>query len=234
LTIKIYYSTLYVNIEDKRMSNYSRKTTEPYRDYISAPDVEVDENDIPSAYKKELIFLEIATSVSKNSKDNNTQVGAAIVDKNGKVASLGYNGAVSGISDAHIPHSREDMELRLNKKYCDVCSPMFDGMVGKIELNHGDGSLDMPFAANKYPFMIHAEQNAIIHCSELDRLEGATIYITAYPCHVCTNLIAQKKISRIVVKNSTVNSLPPEELLKSLYILEQSRIELVTYTEVEP
>lgn len=41
------------------------------------------------------------------SKDPNTQVGAAIVDENHRVVSVGYNGFPTGVSDDEFPWSRE-------------------------------------------------------------------------------------------------------------------------------
>jgi len=50
---------------------------------------------------------------------------------------------------------------------------------------------------NKYPFVHHAEDNAIWHGRNKD-LEGATIYITARPCKACTLDIVRSCIKRIV------------------------------------
>ena len=50
----------------------------------------------------------------------------------------------------------------------------------------------------KYPFMIHAEANAIYNCSRLGRSTlGATAYITAMPCLDCLQMIYQCGISEI-------------------------------------
>jgi dCMP deaminase len=44
---------------------------------------------------------------------------------------------------------------------------------------------------------IHAEMNAILH-ADRDKLEGATIYVTHEPCELCSKLIAQAGIKRVV------------------------------------
>jgi dCMP deaminase len=50
---------------------------------------------------------------------------------------------------------------------------------------------------DKYPFMIHAEDNAIKH-AEGKCLDGATIYITAPPCPACMLDISWTTIERVV------------------------------------
>jgi dCMP deaminase len=52
---------------------------------------------------------------------------------------------------------------------------------------------------NKYPFMIHAEANAIYNCTRLGRSTlGATAYITAIPCANCLQALYQCGIKEIV------------------------------------
>jgi dCMP deaminase len=50
---------------------------------------------------------------------------------------------------------------------------------------------------DKYPFMIHAEDNAIKHAGG-KCLDGATIYVTAPPCKACMLDIASTTIDRVV------------------------------------
>ena len=52
-------------------------------------------------------FMGLAHLSALRSKDPNTQVGAAIVDENHRVVSVGYNGFPTGVSDDEVPWSRE-------------------------------------------------------------------------------------------------------------------------------
>ncbi len=52
-------------------------------------------------------FMGLAHLSALRSKDPHTQVGAAIVDENHRVVSVGYNGFPSGVSDDEFPWSRE-------------------------------------------------------------------------------------------------------------------------------
>ena len=52
------------------------------------------------------------------------------------------------------------------------------------------------FLHTKYPFVVHAEANAILNSTT--SLEGATIYVSLFPCHECSKLIIQSGIREIV------------------------------------
>ena len=52
-------------------------------------------------------FMGLAHLSSLRSKDPSTQVGAAIVDENHRVVSVGYNGLPKGCSDDEFPWDRE-------------------------------------------------------------------------------------------------------------------------------
>lgn len=60
----------------------------------------------PSAW--DIRFLELAQHVSAWSKDPSTKVGAAIVDNNHRIVSLGFNGFPRGVSDDRRLNNRED------------------------------------------------------------------------------------------------------------------------------
>ena len=57
-------------------------------------------------------FMGLAHLSALHSKDPNTQVGAAIVDENHRVVSVGYNGMPKGCSDDVFPWSREGAILQ--------------------------------------------------------------------------------------------------------------------------
>lgn len=57
-------------------------------------------------------FMGLAHLSALRSKDPNTQVGCAIVDKNHRVVSVGYNGMPTGCSDDEFPWGREGALLK--------------------------------------------------------------------------------------------------------------------------
>ncbi len=52
---------------------------------------------------------------------------------------------------------------------------------------------------NKYPYVIHAEMNALLNYKGDNKdLNGATAYVTLFPCHECAKCLSQAGIKRIV------------------------------------
>ena len=49
---------------------------------------------------------------------------------------------------------------------------------------------------NKYPYVVHAEANAILNSS--GNIKGATVYVTLFPCNECAKLLIQSGIKHIV------------------------------------
>ncbi|MFZ5980596.1 MAG: deoxycytidylate deaminase, partial [Candidatus Zixiibacteriota bacterium] len=54
------------------------------------------------------------------------------------------------------------------------------------------------FLDTKYPYVCHAEMNAITNSSNKPDLEGATMYVSLFPCNECTKLIVQVGITEVV------------------------------------
>ena len=57
--------------------------------------------------------------------------------------------------------------------------------------NDKEGFLD-----NKYPYVVHAEPNAILNAT--CPLEDCTLYVTLFPCNECAKLVIQSGIKKIV------------------------------------
>ncbi len=112
-------------------------------------------------------FMGIAMFSAQRSKDNNTQVGACIVNGEHKIVAVGYNGMPIGCNDDDMPWERE-----------------------------GETSLD-----TKYPFVCHAELNAILNRNSAD-LKGCTLYVTLFPCNECAKAIIQSGIKKVVYKSN--------------------------------
>ncbi len=55
---------------------------------------------------------------------------------------------------------------------------------------------DGDFLDTKYPYVVHAEPNAILNSTV--SLDGARLYVTLFPCHECAKLIIQSGIKEII------------------------------------
>jgi dCMP deaminase len=54
------------------------------------------------------------------------------------------------------------------------------------------------FLQTKYPYVCHAEMNAITNSSNKTELDGATIYVSLFPCNECAKLMVQVGIREVV------------------------------------
>lgn len=79
-------------------------------------------------------FMGIAMLSAQRSKDNNTQVGACIVNSDNKIVAVGYNGMPIGCNDDDMPWEREGKFL--DTKYAYVCHAELNAI-----LNRNEGSL---------------------------------------------------------------------------------------------
>jgi dCMP deaminase len=50
----------------------------------------------------------------------------------------------------------------------------------------------------KYPYVCHAEMNAITNASNKPQLDGAAMYVSLFPCNECAKLIVQVGIKKVV------------------------------------
>ena len=99
---------------------------------------------------KHSVYLDVAKNISKLSKDPNTKVGAVIVAEDGTLVSGGYNGTLQKVDESNIPSGREPSELTLYTHQYNIKTHEYNNLSEKITL-----------CINKYPYMCHAEYNAI-------------------------------------------------------------------------
>ncbi|MBD3258973.1 cytidine deaminase [candidate division GN15 bacterium] len=59
-------------------------------------------------------------------------------------------------------------------------------------------SRDGLFLDTKYPYVCHAEMNAITNATNRPDLNGATLYVSLFPCNECAKLIVQVGITEVV------------------------------------
>lgn len=77
---------------------------------------------------------------------------------------------------------------------------------------------DGEFGCTKYPFVVHAELNAILNARGKN-LTGAKIYVALFPCNECAKAIIQSGIKEIVYLSdkyaNTEGTLASKRMLKS-------------------
>ena len=131
-------------------------------------------------------FMEIADVVAKRSNCVSRKVGAVITVDN-QIVATGYNGAPKGL------HHCVDAGGCLRK-------------LNKIE----SGTRQEVCRA------AHAEQNAIISAAVKGvSIKGGTIYTNTYPCSICTRMIINAEIKKIVYDSDYSDPLAKEMLDES-------------------
>ncbi|RLA78752.1 MAG: cytidine deaminase [Deltaproteobacteria bacterium] len=138
-------------------------------------------------------FMEITKLVATRSTCLRRQVGAVLV-KDKKILTTGYNGAPS-----QLPHCldvgclREQLGIPPGERH---------------ELCRG----------------LHAEQNAIIQAAYHGvSIKGATLYCTNHPCIICTKMIINAGIERVVYLDGYPDPLAEEMLKESRVKVERFR-----------
>lgn len=140
-------------------------------------------------------FMELAKVVASWSScyQENRQVGAVIV-KDKRILTTGYNGAPSGIL------SCKDKGECIRKK-----------------LNIPSGT------RHEVCYAVHAEQNAIIQAAKIGvSVQGATIYVTHQPCSICTKMIINSGIKRVIFNEGY-----PDDF--SIELFKEANVELIKY-----
>lgn len=72
----------------------------------------------------------------------------------------------------------------------------YNGFPRGVEDDQFPWKSDGEWLDNKYPYVVHAEPNAILNSTV--SLKGATLYVTLFPCNECAKLIIQSGIKELV------------------------------------
>ena len=144
-------------------------------------------------------FMELAETVANWSScfQENRHVGAVIV-KDKRIVATGYNGAPAGIKS---------------------CSER--GECLRRVRNIASGTMQ------EVCYAVHAEQNAIIQAAKLGiPLDGAVMYVTHQPCVICTRMIINSGIKKVIYKNGY-----PDDF--ALQLFSESNVEIIKFSDLE-
>ncbi len=94
------------------------------------------------------------------------------------------------------PHTKVGACIVNQKKH--IVGIGYNGFpVGCSDLEYPwENDKELTFLDTKYPYVVHAEANAILNSTE--PLDGATLYVSLFPCNECAKLIIQSGIKHIV------------------------------------
>ena len=138
-------------------------------------------------------FMQMAETVAGWSScyQDNRHVGCVIV-RDKRILTTGYNGAPEGIKSCA---ERGECLRRVR--------------------NIASGTMQ------EVCFAVHAEQNAIIQAARLGiTLDGAVLYVTHQPCVICTKMILNAGIKKVIYKNGY-----PDDF--ALELFKESGVEII-------
>jgi dCMP deaminase len=139
-------------------------------------------------------FMDITRLVATRSTCLRRQVGALLV-KERNILATGYNGVPTGITHCDATGClRERLQVPSGERH---------------ELCRG----------------LHAEQNAIIQAARHGiNIDGATLYCTTMPCIICTKMLINAGISRIVYGEGYADEL-------ARHMIAEAAIEVIPFDE---
>lgn len=141
-------------------------------------------------------FMDITSLVATRSSCLRRLVGALLV-KDRNILATGYNGVPSGIS------------------HCDVAGCLRD----RLNIPSGE--------RHELCRGLHAEQNAIIQAARHGvNINGSTLYCTTMPCIICTKMIINAGIVRVVYREGYADELARE-------MIAEAAIEIVHFTATD-
>jgi dCMP deaminase len=148
--------------------------------------------------------MEITRLVVSRSTCLRRQVGAVIV-KDKKILATGYNGAPSGLAHCiDVGCLRDTLHIPSGERH---------------ELCRG----------------LHAEQNAIIQAAYYGiSISGATLYCTNLPCIICTKMLINAGITRVVYEKGYADDLARQMWEESNVAVEQFQPEKIQPKQSQP
>ncbi|MGL6107048.1 deoxycytidylate deaminase [Romboutsia sp.] len=114
-------------------------------------------------------FMGVALLSAKRSKDPSTQVGACIVS--GEDCNGLSGNTILSVGYNGLPSGCSDDEFPWGR--------------------------DGDFLETKYPFVVHAELNAILN-AQGKSLAGSKLYVALFPCNECAKAIIQSGIKEVI------------------------------------
>mgnify|MGYP003989707015 FL=1 len=101
----------------------------------------------------------------------------------------------------------------------------YNGFPNGINDDELSWSREGNYLDTKYPYVCHAEMNAIMNCTMLPK--GCSIYVTLFPCNECAKLIIQSGIKKVIYLSDKYKN--TDITIASRTLLEKSGIEFIQF-----
>lgn len=153
--------------------------------------------------KRDEKYMALANNQATKSKCSRLRVGAVIV-KNGKIISYGYNG---------VPK---------HMKKCTIENPCFKEINNIPSGTMVDANLCMSVHAEQFA-IINAGNREFIKSESNENLSGSTLYSTHQPCRICALFIIAADIRRVVYEEEYPDKVGLNFLLDAKINVEQCK-----------
>ncbi len=91
----------------------------------------------------------------------------------------------------------------------------YNGMPFGCDDNEFPWETDGDFLDTKYPYVVHAEANAILNSTK--DLKDCSIYVKVFPCHECAKLIIQSGIKKVYFEEEYKNNPVMNDAAKRMF-----------------
>lgn len=108
-----------------------------------------------------------------------------------------------------------------------IVSIGYNGFINGCSDEDFPWSRDGEFLETKYPYVVHAEQNAILN-SRGKSLEGCRLYVNLFPCHECARNIIQSGINEVYYLSDKYAE--TDSIKASKYMFEKANVKLTHLT----
>jgi dCMP deaminase len=177
--------------------------------------------------KYDKVMMQTALVWAEQSYCERAKVGAVIA-KDGRIISVGYNGTPSGLENK----CEKEVDKELKTECCNVSYYELDNKLYCLNCNNEVGFVDysgdvkryvgrfniVPVIKTDHSRVVHAEANAILFAAKNGiSTNGCTLYVTLSPCSECAKMIIQAGIKRVVYLENYRN-------LDVLNLLREARI----------
>jgi len=115
-------------------------------------------------------------------------------------------------------------------------------VVGKNKKIIGTGYNGMPRGCSdddfswekpeKYLYVCHAEQNALLNSNNFEMLYGSTLYTTLFPCNECAKIIIQLGVKNVIYLEDKYSDTVEVRAAKKMFVAAQ--VEYLDYTQLSP
>ncbi|CAG8447780.1 11333_t:CDS:2 [Racocetra fulgida] len=133
----------------------------------------------------------------------------------------GHNGVKDIIEVLGILQNFQSAEKEEIKKIIPDLLTDPNTQVGAVIVNQNKEIVATGYNETKYPYVVHAEANAIIHARQNCR--GFSLYTTLFPCCECAKLIIQAGIKHIFYSHDKYNE--KEEVMAAKRMLKDAGVE---------